>query len=263
METANADMIIQCQDGIELHFSKSLLLEDSYFANLFAPDYKHQSLFTSEIMNTILTMIIKNNKNKQEYIEPIYDTLTVHNATALYEVINYYALEDLLSVITKFIVYNIEDIKFDRHFIELLSLYQEPAIISSFSSIKNIYKIKIDLDINIQLFLCLTNNIEQMNDKLYVYLLMTWVRSYKDVNDSIIKVVLNEHLNKIISLEHAMFNNLHDFLKAGSYIESFNFFKLNTFDRVIKSENRLYNKTYDLEEMINKHNIKHPHLKLN
>jgi hypothetical protein len=171
------------------------------------------------------------------------------------------------NLIINFITTNIENIYISPRFIELLYQYQDTSIINKFSMIKTDFDSKltplnpglkqINLDITAQLFLYLTKDVTIMDNLLYIYLLKTWISHYKDINESIIKYILNEHITKILSLDES-FYTLYNYFKTSSYVESFNFFKIIIFDKMIELKNNKiekYNDKYkELINKINKHN---------
>jgi hypothetical protein len=243
-----ADVTIICNDETELYCSKFSLSKNKYFDGLFSNDFadssKHCSIFDEEIMNIILNVYYDKNENILQYTG-------VDNAPVLYEATNYYMMVEAHNLIIKFIIDNIEVIRINPHFIELLFLYKETTIIDKFSEIKNCVSNKLTplnnvlkkiyLDINAQLFFYLTKNIMTMENQLYIYLLIHWIIDYKDIDDSIIKNILNEHKSKILLLDDISFYYLYNYFKTSSYIESFNYFKIETFDRVMELKDNKYN----------------------
>jgi hypothetical protein len=241
-----ADIIIVCNDETELYYPKFILSKNKYFAGLFANNFndssKHCSIFSKDIMNIILNVYYDKNENILQYTD-------IKNAPILYEATNYYMMIEAHTLVINYIVNNINFIHIDPHFIELLYQYQDTRIINTFSLIKNGVSEKltplnnvlkqINLNVNIQLFLNLTKDVMIMDNFLYIYLLKTWISHYKDVDDLIIKNILNEHITKILSLNKT-FYILYDYFKESSYIESFNYFKIETFDKVMELKNDKY-----------------------
>jgi hypothetical protein len=243
-----ADIIIVCDDGAKLYCSKFILSKNKYFNNLLIDNdinkLELQSNFSKNIMNIILTIICY--ENVMHYINK-------NNATILYEASKYYMMDYLHDITLRYIINRIEEIKIDSRFIKSIYLYQDIKFISHFQKIPYGFlgryrggEIKIDehtfkhcnveLNIDAQIFVYLIGDIDVMDDDCYTFLLIVWIKQYKDIDDSIIKYILNKHKLKILSLDRGLLYCLCDYLKTSSYIESSNFLKIEAFDIFIKSK---------------------------
>jgi hypothetical protein len=237
-----ADIIIQCSDEIELYCSKFVLSKNKYFAGLFANNYidksKNQSSFNKDTMNIILNTIYNIDASILKYAD-------IFNATALYEATNYYMMYGAHNEIQSYICNNIKNITLEPHFIETMCLYQDVYTIDIFMDELNEFTIdnkpkiksleKINLNININQFSYLLWNYTCISGQMYVYLLTSWISHYKDIDESLIKSILNAHNNKINDLYKNNYIYLYNYLKSSAYNEAFNFFKINTFEKIYSS----------------------------